>query len=887
MKRLIIILFIISSILSAQNIDTLTYKICVNAGHGGHDSNDRPPVTPAGFWESEGNLTKALVLETILKRYGVVDVDDTTRAKFAVIMTRRNNRTQDDLYLSSIAAMANSNYSDWMHSIHSNASGLSNSTRHSTLMLYPGPTGDARINGLPGYPKCPEQMWLSSTMGSQINQALQTSGIQLAGDWSFYGTGQPYLGVFRTLQVPGTLSEGTFHDYYPETFRLQNLDFRINESWAIYLSFLKHFNLPEPEIANLAGIVRTKEEIVNYPYASGSNDKYKPIDSIKVTLLLDNRVYYGNTTMYVDKYTPQWSKAGDNDYYTNGANNNDGNNRNNGFYLFDSLAYGDYTLIFEAPDYWPDTVQVSIGDNKFFWNRNHFMISSVPPFVKRSVPEDQEEEHPAWEAVELQFSHTMDTASVRAGLSISPEAALIYSWDEDLQLLSLMPADDSLEVETEYTLSLDASTVRGNRDQQLDGNADGAAGDNYTLTFITSPPDIDPPSIEAWYPPKAARYSDLQPIISYTMDEQLNLSESIDDKFVLLHSSGDNDIVPTIKDVYNVNGKTVVSLFPTEELLRSNAYSRVVYSGLKDLFGNETTNNQSSNLLIVSTIPYYSDTLVIDAFSPSSISNNWKQPGFSGTTVNLLDGSATANTEIVNHGNGSSHSMAIYYKFDPDSSDGFLREYADASKPPAQVKFNNEGILQAWVFGDESNNRFRFAVDDPSGTGSHEVSPWYTIDFAGWQLIKWDLRKGETGEWPTVSDGTLDGELNFDSFQMEYITGVGTNEGTIYIEDLMFLVPGDVAVADRGVPDDYLLEQNYPNPFNPTTSIRYNIPQAGDVELAVYDMSGRRVQTLVQDHQHAGVYTVTFEAGDLPSGVYIAQLKTAARVSHIKMLLVK
>ncbi|MDZ7821759.1 MAG: N-acetylmuramoyl-L-alanine amidase [Candidatus Marinimicrobia bacterium] len=183
MKRLLILLFIISSLLTAQNIDTLDYKICINAGHGGHDSNDRPPVTPAGFWESEGNLTKALALETILKEYGVADIDDSTRAHFRTVMTRRNNRTQDDLALSSIAAMANSNNCDWMQSIHSNAF---NGTAYYTLILYPGPDGDPRINGLPGYPSCPEEETFSVKVGTNIRDALRTGALYTRGDWSFY-----------------------------------------------------------------------------------------------------------------------------------------------------------------------------------------------------------------------------------------------------------------------------------------------------------------------------------------------------------------------------------------------------------------------------------------------------------------------------------------------------------------------------------------------------------------------------------------------------------------------------------------------------------------------------------------------------------------------------
>ena len=68
-------------------------------------------------------------------------------------------------------------------------------------------------------------------------------------------------------------------------------------------------------------------------------------------------------------------------------------------------------------------------------------------------------------------------------------------------------------------------------------------------------------------------------------------------------------------------------------------------------------------------------------------------------------------------------------------------------------------------------------------------------------------------------------------------------------------------------------KQNYPNPFSQTTTLSYSIPRPMQVRLAVYDMLGREVALLVESLQEAGVYTQPFEAGNLPAGVYIAQLK--------------
>jgi uncharacterized lipoprotein YddW (UPF0748 family) len=70
----------------------------------------------------------------------------------------------------------------------------------------------------------------------------------------------------------------------------------------------------------------------------------------------------------------------------------------------------------------------------------------------------------------------------------------------------------------------------------------------------------------------------------------------------------------------------------------------------------------------------------------------------------------------------------------------------------------------------------------------------------------------------------------------------------------------------------YALDQNYPNPFNPTTTIRYEIAEAGHVRLDVFDLTGRLVSTIENSARPAGVHTAIFNAGSLASGVYVYQL---------------
>ena len=96
----------------------------------------------------------------------------------------------------------------------------------------------------------------------------------------------------------------------------------------------------------------------------------------------------------------------------------------------------------------------------------------------------------------------------------------------------------------------------------------------------------------------------------------------------------------------------------------------------------------------------------------------------------------------------------------------------------------------------------------------------------------------------------------------------------------------EVAVA--GVPDNYELAQNYPNPFNPTTTLKFAIPNNELVTLSVYNVAGRKVAELVNEHLDAGYYNVNFNAGIvLPSGVYIYRLTAGEFISVKKMTLLK
>ncbi|MEJ2637388.1 MAG: T9SS type A sorting domain-containing protein [Calditrichia bacterium] len=88
-------------------------------------------------------------------------------------------------------------------------------------------------------------------------------------------------------------------------------------------------------------------------------------------------------------------------------------------------------------------------------------------------------------------------------------------------------------------------------------------------------------------------------------------------------------------------------------------------------------------------------------------------------------------------------------------------------------------------------------------------------------------------------------------------------------------------------PATYKLEQNFPNPFNPLTTIHYQLPAAGQVNIQVYDLLGRHIRTLVNGNQPAGYHTTAFDASALASGVYIYRMKAGSFSSVRKMMVMK
>jgi hypothetical protein len=120
------------------------------------------------------------------------------------------------------------------------------------------------------------------------------------------------------------------------------------------------------------------------------------------------------------------------------------------------------------------------------------------------------------------------------------------------------------------------------------------------------------------------------------------------------------------------------------------------------------------------------------------------------------------------------------------------------------------------------------------------------------------------------------------------IRAVGPDGPGPYSATFRFTTAANVATENQeSLPVEFSLGANYPNPFNPSTTIPYELPETAHVMITIYDLFGREVARLVDDTISAGRHSVTFEAGNLPSGSYFYRLETSEWSDVRQLLLLK
>ena len=139
-----------------------------------------------------------------------------------------------------------------------------------------------------------------------------------------------------------------------------------------------------------------------------------------------------------------------------------------------------------------------------------------------------------------------------------------------------------------------------------------------------------------------------------------------------------------------------------------------------------------------------------------------------------------------------------------------------------------------------------------------------------------------------VSNKIYNYQLHYINTNQNYYSyDIVAHPGDTNVKIQLSTSPLSVKQTSGNVPKQFNLSQNYPNPFNPTTVIEYSLPKSGAVKLAVYDILGREVSSLVNENQLAGSYKVQFNADKLASGIYFYQIRSGNFISTKRMVLLK
>ena len=804
----------------------------------GHSRNQN--VGFSGYSEARKVLRIGLALKEMLE----------TRTDIGAVYISRTDDTAE-VSLGQRTDAANAAGAAYFHSIHSNAAGPS---ANYAFVLWP-----QLISGAEPAAPLDGGRDMAETLGPALRDGMR---IQIAGtnggfgECDFYGasscrsTNVTPKGSRNFVQsfsiMPSTLSEAGFHTNPVQNTRNMNAEWKRLEAQAMFWAILDYH-----------GLARTPDRI-----ATGLIEDAESGFALNgATIEIAGQSY---TTDTYESLFNQYS--------------NDPDELRNGFYYLEGLPAGTHAVTVTADDYAPfsGTVTMREGEFTFFDAR---LVSTVPPTVKDASPAAAPDRFPVTDPIVIAYSRPMDRPSTEAAFELSAGGAPVagsFSWDDASTTLTFTP-DADLAAQTEHALTV-AGTALGQAGQPLDGDADGAGGDAYSLAFTTGFPDTTPPGI-AGASPRPTTGDDLRPVVTVTYSERLLVS-SLDGRLGVTRSQDAAPVDGAFQHAY-IGDRSVISFFPAAALDPSTSYRFQAQPGIEDLFLNVRPAGQGFTFATEGTD---ADVTTVDDFE-GDVDRNWWVPQQSGSTTGIVTDSTFAEpTDELALAFSGDTSLRIDYGWD-ESGPWLLREYL-AGGEPRDVFFGDDVTLRAYVFGDGSGTLFRFAVDD-NGPGGHEVSPWTPVDWFGWQAVDWDLDADGFGTW--IGNGVFDGSLRFDSVQLSYGEGDAARFGQIWVDDLSLRAVRSVA-SEPGAPaaEALRLLPAVPNPVRDRAEVRFALGGAADVTAAVYSVTGAEVARLAAERPFvAGRHRLVWDASGVAAGVYVVRLTAAGQVQSGKLVVVR
>lgn len=259
--------------------------------------------------------------------------------------------------------------------------------------------------------------------------------------------------------------------------------------------------------------------------------------------------------------------------------------------------------------------------------------------------------------------------------------------------------------------------------------------------------------------------------------------------------------------------------------------------------------------------------------SGSSITDGLQHEYFSNGSPNIetiYEYSGTGTFSFVNISSTHNDLYAIWKA--PNSDYLIYRQYNTAPAAPKDLTLSNN----------QGHPRLRW-----SNINADVQSFNIYRNYAGWMYLNNTSNLEYTDPGIIINTGQEFG-TNVD-YRIKSVDANGV-ESVDYSNTVTCNTPGgdiDKTVGLNEKITSYELSQNYPNPFNPSTNISYQIPNAGLVQLKVYDLLGKEVAVLVNEFKPEGKYSVNFNASNLSSGLYIYSLRVNDFVQNHKLTLLK
>ncbi|MBK9099334.1 MAG: T9SS type A sorting domain-containing protein [bacterium] len=210
-----------------------------------------------------------------------------------------------------------------------------------------------------------------------------------------------------------------------------------------------------------------------------------------------------------------------------------------------------------------------------------------------------------------------------------------------------------------------------------------------------------------------------------------------------------------------------------------------------------------------------------------------------------------------------------------------LRQDGSKLFPQGSVQIsNNAPIGRPYIISSDSG-RTIFVWNDATITSSTIAQMYDTLGNKLWN------ENGIVVSYPAIAyENTTDGQGGF-------ITIGPINQFTIiaqqvnkygYLGEIITSIPQE----DQEIfPTEIILYQNYPNPFNSITNISYSIPKEGRIRIVLYNILGENLKTISDEYKSIGTYSISFNADNLPSGVYFYTLETDNQVLSKKLTILK